>query len=183
MKEKKIIATIMSIFCIILFIPLAFANENKDNKQNKQNYDYDKVHAIKEYNKKMLMENNRLIAKGFNIDLDKYREIDRRNNDEKLFKDPKFIDLYINLDVKRGDTIPGIFLDEENNKIIILKQDINTINYMYGFEYLDDEWKMSDMKTCKGIRVIDRSNFDKYTKTTTETIIDGTTHRTISITE
>lgn len=48
---------------------------------------------------------------------------------------------------------------------------------MYEFEYLDDEWKMSDMKTSKDIRVIDYSNFDKYTKTTTETIIDGTIHR------
>lgn len=37
-------------FCIILFTPLAFANENKENRQN---YDYDKVHAVKEYNKKM----------------------------------------------------------------------------------------------------------------------------------
>lgn len=88
-------------------------------------------------NKKLIEQRDKAIADSFEIDLTGYRIL---NPPDKEYFTKNLLQARKQADIQPGDTVPVTYLNENESKAYIIKQDAYGKNFMFEFENSEGNW-------------------------------------------
>lgn len=98
-------------------------------------------------NKKLIEDRDKAIADSFDIDLTGYRIL---NPPDKEYFTKNLLQARRQADIQPGDTVPITYINDNDSKAYIIKQDAYGINFMFEFEHAEDDWILISSETNQG---------------------------------
>ena len=97
--------------------------------------------------KKLIEERDKAIADSFEIDLTGYRMM---NPPDKEYFTKNLLQARKQANIQPGDTVPITYINDNESKAYIIKQDAYGINFMFEFENVEDNWILISSETNLG---------------------------------
>lgn len=98
-------------------------------------------------NKKLIEQRDKAIADSFEIDLTGYRIL---NPPDKEYFTKNLLQTRKQADIQPGDTVPITYINDNETKVYIIKQDAYGINFMFEFEHAEDDWILISSEKNQG---------------------------------
>lgn len=97
--------------------------------------------------KKLIEERDKAIADSFEIDLSGYKIL---NPPDKEYFTKNLLQARKQANIQPGDTVPITYINDDESKAYIIKQDAYGINFMFEFENVEDDWILISSDQVKG---------------------------------
>lgn len=98
------------------------------------------------------------LVNAFDIDLSQYKQVERGSDE---FLKSNLLTLNNQISLAYGDTVPAYFINDDKNEGIILKQDINGIDYLYSFTIDSENVEVNSTKQVQKEFIGDRTFFER----------------------
>ena len=147
---KRIFKKVLTFLLVLLFsISLPGRNTVHANADSRMND-----------NKKLIENRDKAIADSFEIDLTGYRILNPP--DEEYFT-KNLLQARKQADIQPGDTVPITYINDNESKVYIIKQDAYGINFMFEFKHVEDDWILISCETNQG-EIMSPSNQEESLK-------------------